>query len=238
MPPILRIKDENGNWHVVPAIRGTDGVSPVVSMERQSDGVAITVTDVNGTKTEKVYDGVGSGSGGAGFTFTPSVSENGDLSWTNNGGLENPATVNIKGPQGEDGNPGISATHSWEGTVLTVTSASGTSSADLKGPQGDPGAAGSNGSDGVGIESVEQTTSTTADGGDNVITVTLTNGTQSTITLKNGSKGEPGTAGADGSDGNDGYTPVKGTDYYTDADKEEMVQAVLAALPEWTGGSY
>lgn len=29
---------------------------------------------------------------------------------------------------------GISATHSWNGTVLTVTTASGTSSADLKGP--------------------------------------------------------------------------------------------------------
>lgn len=33
---------------------------------------------------------------------------------------------------------GTSATHSWDGTVLTVTSASGTSSADLKGDKGDP----------------------------------------------------------------------------------------------------
>ena len=32
---------------------------------------------------------------------------------------------------------GISATHSWDGTVLTVTSASGTSSADLKGEKGE-----------------------------------------------------------------------------------------------------
>lgn len=37
------------------------------------------------------------------------------------------------------GKDGISATHSWNGTVLTVTSASGTSSADLK---GEPGIAG------------------------------------------------------------------------------------------------
>lgn len=35
-----------------------------------------------------------------------------------------------------DGRPGVSATHKWDGTVLTMTSASGTSSADLK---GDPG---------------------------------------------------------------------------------------------------
>lgn len=42
----------------------------------------------------------------------------------------------------------------------------------------------------------------------------------------------------DGADGAPGYTPVKGTDYYTDADKTEMVNMVIAALPTWTGGSY
>lgn len=35
-----------------------------------------------------------------------------------------------------DGEDGTSATHTWEGTVLTITSASGTSSADLKGEPG------------------------------------------------------------------------------------------------------
>lgn len=38
-----------------------------------------------------------------GATFTPSVSEDGDLSWTNDKGKDNPPTVNIKGPQGEPG---------------------------------------------------------------------------------------------------------------------------------------
>lgn len=38
--------------------------------------------------------------------------------------------------------------------------------------------------------------------------------------------------------GEPGYTPVKGTDYYTAADKTEMVNAVIAALPTWNGGSY
>mgnify|MGYP002626590172 CR=1 FL=1 len=38
--------------------------------------------------------------------FTPVVSESGDLSWTNNGGLANPATVNIRGPQGPKGDKG------------------------------------------------------------------------------------------------------------------------------------
>ena len=35
-----------------------------------------------------------------------------------------------------------------------------------------------------------------------------------------------------------GKTPVKGTDYWTEADKQEIVQDVLNALPTWTGGSY
>ncbi len=43
---------------------------------------------------------------------------------------------------------GADVTHSWNGTRLTVTSASGTSSADLKGEKGDKGETGENGTDG------------------------------------------------------------------------------------------
>lgn len=35
-----------------------------------------------------------------------------------------------------------------------------------------------------------------------------------------------------------GLKPVKGTDYWTEADKAEIVADTLAALPKWTGGSY
>lgn len=38
--------------------------------------------------------------------YTPNVAPNGDLSWTNNGGLPNPETVNIMGPQGPQGEQG------------------------------------------------------------------------------------------------------------------------------------
>lgn len=38
-----------------------------------------------------------------GATFTPSVSDTGDLSWTNDKGKENPPTVNIAGPPGAPG---------------------------------------------------------------------------------------------------------------------------------------
>lgn len=53
--------------------------------------------------------------GDPGPYFRPSVDSEGNLSWSNTGGLENPATVNIKGPQGPQGQQG------------------------LQGPKGDPG---------------------------------------------------------------------------------------------------
>lgn len=47
-----------------------------------------------------------------------------------------------------------------------------------------------------------------------------------------------GLKGDKGADGKDGKTPVKGTDYWTAADKAEIVKDTLAALPKWTGGNY
>ena len=35
-----------------------------------------------------------------------------------------------------------------------------------------------------------------------------------------------------------GLKPIKGTDYWTESDKAEIVADTLAALPTWTGGSY
>lgn len=51
-----------------------------------------------------------------------------------------------------------------------------------------------------------------------------------------GEKGDTGEQGPQGPAGADGKTPEKGTDYFTDADKQEMVEAVKAAMTyeEWT----
>lgn len=38
-----------------------------------------------------------------GATFKPAIDEEGNLSWTNDQDLENPLTVNLKGPKGEPG---------------------------------------------------------------------------------------------------------------------------------------
>lgn len=111
----------------------------------------------------------GGGSGKNGVTFVPSVSADGVISWTNDGGLDNPDSVNIKGEKGDkgeqgiqgiqgvkgekgdsgaagkDGTDGTPCTHAWNGTTLTVTSASGTSSANLKGERGIQGDKGEKG---------------------------------------------------------------------------------------------
>lgn len=57
--------------------------------------------------------------------------------------IRNLEEMNLSGEVG-----GISITHQWDGTVLTVTSASGTSSADLKGEKGDAGPEGPQGAQG------------------------------------------------------------------------------------------
>ena len=60
----------------------------------------------------------------------------------------------------------------------------------------------------------------------------------SVLKLKQNGEWVPISVGAQGVQGPAGHTPVKGTDYWTDADKVEIVNDVLAALPTWTGGSY
>jgi len=51
-------------------------------------------------------DGQDGADGADGVTFTPSVSAEGVISWTNDGGKTNPQSVNIKGPAGADGQDG------------------------------------------------------------------------------------------------------------------------------------
>ena len=53
-----------------------------------------------------------------------------------------------------------------------------------------------------------------------------------------GPAGATGQQGPKGETGADGKTPVKGTDYWTAADKQEIVNSVIAALPDGTEVSY
>ena len=55
---------------------------------------------------------------------------------------------------------------------------------------------------------------------------------------KDGAPGAQGEKGEKGEPGTPGKTPVRGTDYWTAADKQEIVNSVIAALPDGTEVSY
>lgn len=71
--------------------------------------------------------------GDTGYYFIPNVNAAGDLNWTNNGELENPTTVNIRGPKGEGGTVTIA-----EITVDNGSSETGTPSAEILSSTTDP----------------------------------------------------------------------------------------------------
>lgn len=112
------------------------------------------------------------------------------------------------GRDGEDGTtPHIGADGNWHiGDADTGIKA-----------QGPAGAAGR------GIKSITRTSGNGAAGTVDTYTITYTDGTTSTYQVRNGANGT------------NGKTPVKGTDYFTDADKADMVQQVIAGLPKYAG---
>lgn len=87
--------------------------------------VATPVDDDDAANKKYVVDAIKTGGFGAldGATFTPSVSSDGVLSWTNDKGKDNPASVNIKGPKGD---------------AFTYADFTAAQLEALKGPKGDP----------------------------------------------------------------------------------------------------
>lgn len=122
-----------------------------------------------------------------GVTFTPSVSDAGEISWTNNGDLSNPATKSIKGQKGDTG-------VSFAGIEYTATSASGgTNKFKVKYSNGTVGTEEYQIRNGVDIINVEEIPSS-EDSGSNSITFIKSDETKiGPIVVKNGSKGSTGT---------------------------------------------
>lgn len=105
----------------------------------------------------------------------------------------------VQGIQGVQGEPGVSATHEWDGTRLIMTSASGTTTTDLKGEKGDPGISGETG--GVGPQG-EPGVSVTHEWNGTTLSVTSASGTSSAdLKGEPGERGEIGPAGEAGKDG-------------------------------------
>ena len=77
-----------------------------------------------------------------GVTFTPSVSDAGEISWTNNGNLSNPATKSVKGPKGDTGPQGPKGDTGATGATGPQGPKGDTGP---QGPQGEQGPAGQDG---------------------------------------------------------------------------------------------
>ena len=98
--------------------------------------------------------GGGGGEGTPGAVFVPHVDADGNLSWTNNGGLDNPETVNLmgpQGPQGEKGDPGAPGPKGEKGDTGPQGLQGEKGETGAPGPQGekgDPGAQGPKGEKG------------------------------------------------------------------------------------------
>lgn len=113
---------------------------------------------------------------------------------------------------GVDGvSPTVAVSKSGKVTTVSITDKNGTKTATIN-----DGADGSAGKDGTSV-TVKSVSESTADGGSNV--VTFSDG--KTVTIKNGSKGSTGDTGGKGADG---YSPIRGVDYWTEADQESVVK--------------
>lgn len=141
-------------------------------------------------------------SGVSGYTFIPNVSEEGIITWTNNGGLINPEPRDITGPAGEQGKQGEAGPQGNDGFspivetreeedyyVVSITDATHTEEMNIqkgakgdKGDKGDPGPQGPKGDQGIQGPQGE--------------------------TGPQGEKGNKGDTGAQGQAGIDGFSPV------------------------------
>ena len=162
-----------------------------------------------------------------------------------------PGAAGPQGEKGEKGDPGaagkdgVSVTHSFNGTVLTVTSASGTSSADLKGEKGEKGDPGEKGEQGEKGDKGDQGDPGT-DGAKGEKGEKGDTGPQGPQGEKGdtgeagpqgpaGADGQPGEKGEKGDTGAAGYTPQRGTDYWTASDIAEIKSYVDEAI---LGGAW
>lgn len=153
------------------------------------------------------------GQGVNGTTYTPSVSAAGVISWTNDGGKDNPEPVNIKGPKGDTGPQGSPGKDGEQGPQGEPGK---DGAAGPQGPQGEPGAEGPQGPKGdIGAQGEQGEQGPKGDTG--------AQGPQG----EQGPKGDTGPQGEQGPKGDPGPAGADGKDYVlTDTDKTDIAAKV------------
>lgn len=228
---IFRYKNEQDEWVELPFLRGPQGPSGVDGKDGTNGtdgrGIAKTEIDAEGRLVVTYTDGTSE-------TLSNVVGADGKDGDNGTDGKDG-----ANGKDGADG-IGISTTTINENGELIITYTTGESSTlgkvvgtdgkdGAQGPQGEPGVNGS-----PGVNGTNGITPHIGDNGNWFIGDTDTGLPSRGIRGEQGPQGETGETGPQGEpgvDGTDGYTPQYGVDYWTESDKEEMVQLVLAALP-------
>lgn len=136
--------------------------------------------------------------------------------------------------KGEKGDKGDKGAQGEKGKAFTYEDFTEAQLAALKGPKGDQGDKGSQGEKGTPGAAATITIGTVTTGEPGTGASVENAGTSAAATLNftipRGAKGDKGDTGSPGAKG-DPYT-------LTDADKQTITNAVLAALPTWTGGDF
>ena len=173
---------------------------------------------------EQILDAIASGAlAGIGIESleqtTISTDDSGINIWTAT--LTDGSTYQFEVRNGQRGEKGLQGATGEKGDPFTYADFTAEQLAALKGPNGEKGDTGEQGPQGeTGPQGPKGDKGDTGEQG------------------PKGEKGDTGATGAQGPAGADGYTPVRGTDYWTAADQEQIVSDVLAALPNAQGVSF
>lgn len=204
------------------------------TIQRQIGDLADLTTEAKGTLVAAINEAARTGGAGSMALRVADgyiqYSADGGSTWQNliavadlKGADGAPGKDGPTGATGKDGHsPVVTATKSGKTTTISVDGAAIATVED--GADGKPGAAGA---DGI--------TPTIGPNGNWFLGATDTGKPSRGET---GTPGKDGAKGAPGAPGAAGHTPVKGTDYWTAADKQEIVNSVIAALPDGTEVSY